>query len=71
MTEHCDPPDPFHGGIIADDMGLGKTLSMIALIAHDKSVHTETNQLRNSTLIVLPFPREYFVMPRALVLSYC
>ncbi|KAL8460049.1 hypothetical protein ACS0TY_031821 [Phlomoides rotata] len=32
-------PEPLRGGIFADDMGLGKTLTLLSLIAFDKSVH--------------------------------
>ncbi|KAH6772211.1 DNA/RNA helicase protein [Perilla frutescens var. hirtella] len=32
-------PEPLRGGIFADDMGLGKTLTLLSLIAFDKSAH--------------------------------
>lgn len=32
-------PEPLRGGIFADDMGLGKTLTLLSLIAFDKSTH--------------------------------
>lgn len=48
-------PVNFRGGILSDQMGLGKTLSMLALIANDKSQRgTAPETQRYSTLIVVP-----------------
>ncbi|XP_057983425.1 putative SWI/SNF-related matrix-associated actin-dependent regulator of chromatin subfamily A member 3-like 1 [Malania oleifera] len=33
----CKRPEPLKGGVFADDMGLGKTLTLLSLIAFDKS----------------------------------
>ncbi|CAN1160569.1 Putative SWI/SNF-related matrix-associated actin-dependent regulator of chromatin subfamily A member 3-like 1 [Linum perenne] len=35
-------PEPLRGGIFADDMGLGKTLTLLSLVALDKSASSET-----------------------------
>ncbi|KAK5631605.1 hypothetical protein RRF57_007319 [Xylaria bambusicola] len=50
-TEYSDLPPPFKGGILADGMGFGKSLSMISLIAHDRS-----NGPRGT-------PSNYFICP--------
>ncbi|KAJ5704063.1 hypothetical protein N7493_011201 [Penicillium malachiteum] len=58
-------PPMFRGGILADDMGLGKTLTMIALIASDRSKRPngrfnhgrllpQNCKPTNATLIVVP-----------------
>jgi hypothetical protein len=55
-------PPSFRGGLLADDMGLGKTLSMISLIAMDQLHRSESNSAyskTNSTLLIVPPPREY------------
>ncbi|KAI1291071.1 SNF2 family N-terminal domain-containing protein [Xylaria venustula] len=51
LTECSEPPPPFKGGILADAMGCGKTLSMISLIAHDRS-----NGLQGTTRSSRIFP---------------
>ncbi|KAM5375794.1 hypothetical protein ACJZ2D_005850 [Fusarium nematophilum] len=53
------PPPSFRGGIVADSMGSGKTLTMIALIAHDKTgtadrARDSTTHGANTTLVILP-----------------
>ncbi|KAI1180457.1 SNF2 family N-terminal domain-containing protein [Nemania sp. FL0916] len=60
LTERYEPPPAFKGGILADGMGSGKTLTMISLIAHDR-----TNGLRKATesLNVIPYQCTLVVMP--------
>lgn len=60
------PPEQFRGGIIADEMGLGKTLTLIALIASDKTtadtdvVMSDFNEIElRTTLVVVRAPRMF------------
>jgi SWI/SNF-related matrix-associated actin-dependent regulator of chromatin subfamily A3 len=54
----AQPPN-FRGGLLADQMGLGKSLSIIALIARDQEISSETTGIRlndhtaNTTLLVV------------------
>lgn len=67
-TYQRDEPPPLQGGIIADPMGLGKTLTMIALVAADRDLGTNSasyNEFSNrtsrgprATLIIVPPPRK-------------
>ena len=62
------PPD-FRGGLLADEMGLGKTLSMICLIAADKTppahslssmspgtLNSRPTNVMKTTLLIVPPP---------------
>lgn len=75
ITEMCQkavPPDS-RGGLLADQMGLGKSLTMISLIAlntyksNEGGIFTSQGYLRRlkSTLIVVPYSREWQPMPSA------
>ncbi|KAK3376276.1 SNF2 family N-terminal domain-containing protein, partial [Lasiosphaeria ovina] len=61
-SAHRDEPPEFCGGIVADPMGLGKTLTMIALVATDRSgaFHNPGSGLpspvRMPSLILVPPP---------------
>jgi hypothetical protein len=65
-SHQTEEPPQFRGGIIADPMGLGKTLSMISLIATDKSDYHDHNATASHvndddvsnllTLVIVPSP---------------
>ena len=69
-THQEEPPDDFHGGIIADPMGFGKTLTMIALIASDISGQnaagfSNSGGAFSQSLVIVPPPCEYLRAWRA------
>jgi len=66
-TSQPNEPKEFYGGIIADPMGLGKTLTMISLVATDKSIvgrRIPTAPVSNPmpSLILVPPPREWMAI---------
>ena len=55
------PPKEFRGGLLTDAPGLGKTLSIIALVAYEKSQQinsVESTALVTATLLVVPKTRK-------------
>jgi SWI/SNF-related matrix-associated actin-dependent regulator of chromatin subfamily A3 len=58
-----EPPQNFHGGLLADDMGLGKTLSMISVIAANQA-----SQLPSPPITPEPFDPALFESVKTILL---